>query len=257
MTGDAETGDPGPSREASPGSTGWAHLLGELRDAERSPRRSELRRLANGMRGLLHRLVQTTAPVPVIAEAADQLEGLAARFEEHPNASIYEGFAEAANSGDPFAFFDHSPMLGVANPLAPPIELWLGDEGDRIVGRATFGAAYEGPPGCVHGGYIAAAFDEVLGCTQSLSGSPGMTGRLTVNYRSPTPLHTELRFEGSLERVDGRKIFTLGQLWAGDTLCAEAEGLFISMEGTRFADLKEQRDLRRRAQGLDGPTDGS
>ena len=31
-----------------------------------------------------------------------------------------------------------------------------------------FGAAYEGPPGSVHGGIIAAAFDEVLGMTQSL-----------------------------------------------------------------------------------------
>ena len=28
---------------------------------------------------------------------------------------------------------------------------------DRIVGRARFGVAYEGPPGCVHGGYVAAA----------------------------------------------------------------------------------------------------
>ena len=65
-------------------------------------------------------------------------------------------------------------MIGRANPLAPPIALELDD--DRIVGRVTFGAAYEGPPGCVHGGYVAAAFDEVLGATQSLSGAPGMTG---------------------------------------------------------------------------------
>ena len=95
---------------------------------------------------------------------------------------------KSANAGEPFGFFDHSPMLGQANPLAPPIRLWL--EGDRIHGTATFGAAYEGPPGCVHGGYVAAAFDEVLGSTQSLSGSPGMTGRLTVHYRKPTPLNT-------------------------------------------------------------------
>ena len=57
-----------------------------------------------------------------------------------------------------------------------------------------------------------------------------MTGRLTVHYRSPTPLHTELRFEGALDGVDGRKILTRGELWAGDVLCAEAEGLFISID---------------------------
>ena len=99
----------------------------------------------------------------------------------------------------PHAFFDHSPMLGRANPLAPPIQLWV--EGDVLRGRATFGSAYEGPPGCVHGGYVAAAFDEVLGSTQSLAGRPGMTARLTVNYRSPTPLHTELQ----LRRPGGRR----------------------------------------------------
>lgn len=226
----------------APGSAAWAGRLNELRDADPSPRRAELHRLADAVRGVLHDLVQTSAPLDVITGAADDMERIAAHFEEHPNASIYEGFAESANAGEPFAFFDHSPMLGRANPLAPPIELWLED--GRMHGRATFGGAYEGPPGCVHGGFIAAAFDEVLGSTQSLSGSPGMTGRLTVHYRSPTPLRTELRFEGALERVDGRKIHTRGWLWAADVLCAEAEGLFISIDRARFAELKALRDER-------------
>ena len=94
---------------------------------------------------------------------------------------------------------------------------------------------------------MAAAFDEVLGSTQSLSGSPGMTGRLTVSYRSPTPLETELRFVGWLERVEGRKIFTQGELWAGDRLCAEAEGLFISIQPGQV----------RRPQGRARPPPGS
>lgn len=224
----------------APGSPGWASRLNELRDVDLSPRRAELIRLSEGVRGVLHRLVQTSAPVELIARAADQVEAVAALLAEHRSASIYEGFAESANAGEPFGFFDHSPMLGRANPLAPPIELSLED--GRILGRATFGAAYEGPPGCVHGGYIAAAFDEVLGSTQSLSGAPGMTGRLTVHYRSPTPLHTELTFEGTLDRVDGRKIHTSGRLHAGDVLCAEAEGLFISINFAKFAELKAKRD---------------
>ncbi|MFZ6004860.1 MAG: PaaI family thioesterase [Actinomycetota bacterium] len=224
----------------APGSPGWASRLNELRDVDLSPRRAELIRLSEGVRGVLHRLVQTSAPVELIARAADQVEAVAALLAEHRSASIYEGFAESANAGEPFGFFDHSPMLGRANPLAPPIELSLED--GRILGRATFGAAYEGPPGCVHGGYIAAAFDEVLGSTQSLSGAPGMTGRLTVHYRSPTPLHTELTFEGTLDRVDGRKIHTSGRLHAGEVLCAEAEGLFISINFAKFAELKAKRD---------------
>lgn len=241
--------DPEEDREAiarlAPGSPRWAESLNQLGSTDLSPRRAELFRLAEGMRGVLHRLVQTSAPVELIAEAADQIERVVAVLAEHHQASGYEGFAESANAGEPFAFFDHSPMLGRANPLAPPIELRL-EEG-RIIGRATFGAAYEGPPGCVHGGFVAAAFDEVLGSTQSLSGAPGMTGRLTVHYRSPTPLHTELRFEGTLESVSGRKILTKGTLWAGDVLCAEAEGLFITIDFAKFAELKARRDERQRA----------
>lgn len=232
----------------TPGSAAWAARMQELRDMEPSPRRVALFRVADAIRGVLHRMVQTSAPIDVIEAAATEVEAAAERFSAHTSKSIYEGFAEAANAGEPFAFFDHSPMLGRANPLAPPILLWLED--GCILGTAIFGAAYEGPPGCVHGGYVAAAFDEVLGSTQSLSGSPGMTGRLTVHYRKPTPLETELRFVGRLERVNGRKILTSGELWAGDVLCAEAEGLFISIDSTKFAAMKADRDQR----SADGPS---
>jgi acyl-coenzyme A thioesterase PaaI-like protein len=214
--------------------------MDKFRDVEPSPRRAALFRAAGAIRDVLHRMVQSSAPIDVIEAAADELEAAAERFAPYGTKSMYEGYAESANAGEPFAFFDHSPMLGQANPLAPPIRLWL--DGDRIRGSAIFGPAYEGPPGCVHGGYIAAAFDEMLGSTQSLSGSPGMTGRLTVHYRKPTPLQVELAFVGWIERVEGRKIFTLGELRAGEVLCAEAEGLFISIDSARFAGMKAERD---------------
>lgn len=234
--------DEGLVRRFSPGSPEWARRLGELGDIDPTGRRAELIRLASAVRGVVHRLVQIDAPTEVIAEAADAVEQVRALLGEHHQRSMYEGFGEAANAGDPFGFFDHSPMLGRANALAPPIELWL--EGDELHGKATFGAAYEGPPGCVHGGFIAAAFDEVLGSAQSLAGNPGMTGRLTIHYRSPTPLHTELRFTSRLASVRGRKITTTGELWAGDTLCAEGEGLFISIDFARFAEMKLEREAR-------------
>jgi acyl-CoA thioesterase FadM len=91
---------------------------------------------------------------------------------------------------------------------------------------------------------VAAAFDEVLGSTQSLAGRPGMTGRLTVHYRSPTPLHTELRFESRVTQVSGRKTLTHGTLHAGDRLCAEAEGLFVAIDLGKMAELRRRRDER-------------
>ena len=209
--------------------------------SELTTRRVEMRRLADSMRIIIERLVATAAPTEVIIEAADRLARVALTFDEMREGTTYEGFAEATLAGgDAHASFEHSPFIGRANPLSPPIRLQEID--GKVHGRVVFGSAYEGPPGCVHGGYVAGAFDEVLGATQSLSGSPGMTGTLTVRYRSPTPLRTELHFVGELTKVEGRKIFTEGRLFAGERLCAEAEGLFISIDPEKFVELKRQRD---------------
>ena len=111
----------------------------------------------------------------------------------------------------------------------------------EVIATATYGDAYEGPPGCLHGGLIAAIFDEVLGFAQALSGAPGMTGRLEVTYRSPTPLHQPLRIIGRFDEVNGRKIMTTGEIYAGDRLCAQATGVFISVKAEKFADLNALR----------------
>ena len=204
----------------------------------------ERRRLARAMRTVIDRLVQIDAPEAELSAAADALERYAERLAAHPKSHRYDSWAETSPAGDVGGFFDQSPLIGQANPLAPPITLSADDDGVRVHGHVRFGAAYEGPPGCVHGGLIAAAFDEVLGFANSLSGNPGMTGTLTIIYRQPTPLHTELRFEARYDRTEGRKIFTTGELYAGDTLCAEAEGLFISVDRERFRLLYEERQRR-------------
>lgn len=199
------------------------------------------RRLADAMRLVIERLVPSNAPEDELRAAAEGLERYADRLKEHPRLRSGMGHAESATAGDVGAFFDQSPMIGLANPLAPPIT--LAKTGDHTaVGAVTFGSAYEGPPGCVHGGFVAAAFDEVLGFVQSLGGNPGFTGRLTVHYRSPTPLHRPLRFHGEILRVEGRKTFTTGRMHAGERLCAEAEGLFIAARPGRMDELQVVRE---------------
>lgn len=130
------------------------------------------------------------------------------------------------------SFLDRSPFMGAMNPMSMPLSMSIvSDENVKAVeSRVVFTMPYEGPPGHVHGGFIAAAFDEVLGMTQSLSGRPGMTGNLSIDYRKPTPLYEELLFRGELLSVDGRRIYTRATLHCGETLCAEATGLFLSMK---------------------------
>jgi acyl-coenzyme A thioesterase PaaI-like protein len=130
---------------------------------------------------------------------------------------------------DPNGFFPYSPIVGGLNPISLPVNMWRadGELGQEIHGEAEFGAAYNGPPDFVHGGVIAATFDELLGCVCVTNGIGGFTGTLTVIYRSPTPLGAPLTMRGWHDRSEGRKVFAKGELYSGDTLCAEAEGIFI------------------------------
>ncbi len=213
---------------------------------------AERRRLAAAMRTVIEHLVTSDAPEAELRTAADTLERYAERLKQHPRRTRTLGFPETANAGEvrtEGTHFDYSPIVGLSNPLSPPIRLWIED--DVALGSAVFGSAYEGPPGCVHGGWIAAAFDEVLGFTQSLTGHPGMTGTLTIRYRRPTPLHTELRFRGHVDRVEGRKIFTSGSVHAGADLCAESDAIFVRVDFGRFAELAKAREARRQK-----PADG-
>jgi acyl-coenzyme A thioesterase PaaI-like protein len=128
-------------------------------------------------------------------------------------------------------------VLGRLNPIAPPITFtW---EGGRSIGRVTFTRPYEGPPGCVHGGMIAAAFDQVLSVANVMAGTAGPTAELTIRYRKPTPLGVEVRFEGWQTRVAGRRIHAAGRLLAGDEVTVEAEGIFVQLPGGRAMKMLE------------------
>ena len=197
------------------------------------------RRLADAIRSVIAHMVLSDAPEQELSDAADALERFGDGLAAHPKLQRVMGHAEAANAGNVAAFFDQSPLIGLANPLAPPVT--IARSGPMTATAAvTFGSAYEGPPGHVHGGFVSAAFDEVLGYVQSLGGNPGMTGRLTIHYRKPTPLHTPLRFEAQLVREQGRKIFTAAQLYDGTNLTAEAEGLFVSIPRERLERLADE-----------------
>ncbi len=197
--------------------------------------------LSQACRSIIDELASSTAPSAAFSAARDLVQQAVGILAEADHGRAYEGGEGSLAHYQEQLFIDHSPLIGPLNPLAPPITIAI--DATTVTGTVVFGGAYEGPPGCVHGGFIAAAFDEVLGVTQGMSGTPGMTARLTIQYRSPSPLHQELRFVGNIDHIDGRKIFTRGELRvaADDRLCAEAEGLFISMNAEVFQRLMRDR----------------
>lgn len=118
-----------------------------------------------------------------------------------------------------------NPVIGLRNPLAPPLEVRT-DPSGRAESDFTCGAAYEGPPGLVHGGVVSLVLDQLLGHAVGAAGRPGMTGTLTIVYRQGTPLG-DLRAEAWVDREDGIKTWARAHLLGPDGVTAEAEGVFI------------------------------
>lgn len=118
-----------------------------------------------------------------------------------------------------------NPVIGVRNPIAPPLVVRTEPSG-RAESDFHCGAAYEGPPGLVHGGVVSLLLDQMLGQAVGAGGRPGMTGTLTIVYRKGTPLG-DLRCEAWIERHDEVKTWAKGHIIGPDGVTAEAEGVFI------------------------------
>lgn len=174
----------------------------------------ELRRVRGFVSGA--RFTDLSAEVELARELADRLEAVATPVPP----SEYESWGVPEHLGS-------NPAIGIRNPAAPPLEPVVFPDG-TVRADVTLGVEYQGPPGGVHGGIVALLFDEMLGLANAAAESIGMTVDLQVTYKSMTPLDAPLRFEARQRRVDGRKIWCAGTLYAGDTLCATAEGLFVT-----------------------------
>ncbi len=158
-----------------------------------------------------------------MAQVANQLDAVAEHLEQH--APTREERLVDMWSGE--GVTRHDPVTGPQNAIAPPLHL-SGLEDGSIEGRVVLGMAYQGPPGCAHGGISALLLDHTLGVANHWAGDSGMTGTLTLRYHRPTPLFEELHITARQESVDGRKIRTTGEISAGGEVCVSADGIFIN-----------------------------
>ncbi len=130
-------------------------------------------------------------------------------------------------------YVDHGYAIGDYNPCFPQYTLELDDaDGEAAHGTVEFPISYEGPPGIVHGGFLAVFFDCVLQELNCARGLAGKTAELSIRFRRPTPLLTPLVFQ--VERVvDDRRINAHAELFLGDDLLCEAH--MLAAKGDRSA----------------------
>jgi acyl-coenzyme A thioesterase PaaI-like protein len=194
---------------------------------DRDQQRARKHRLTTETR----RLVAAVALLDIEATDAIALErmtqaarDLAHRLEQLPSLRAQGGLA-SANHDDDAGLVERSPFSGQSNPLAPPLHVTF--EGERTSAWAIWPDAYEGPPGVLHGGFVAAAFDDLMGLAQMAAGRAGYTGTLTVKMRQSTPLNVRIDYEAGVKKVEGRRIVVWGTAKVGDQVVAEAEILFV------------------------------
>lgn len=193
-------------------------------------------------------------PVPVIAEIPAETTLLAGRVRELVEASVLadvagEELREAAEHvaaatallrGSTrehpllLSYLDgnqvsvHNPVEGPGNPLAPPMVGMEIDDDGTTSSTALLNAAYEGPPGRVHGGWVASLLDHAVGRAVAVAGHPAMTVSLTVDYRRGTPHGVPLTINARFTGKEGRKVFATGEIVADGEITAQASAILVT-----------------------------
>lgn len=128
--------------------------------------------------------------------------------------------------------YTRNPLTGTMNPIAPPAEYEYRD--NSITGRIRFHEGYQGPPAVVHGGMVAALFDDVLGRTRHFTGRNCVTGSLSISYKKPTPLNADLVVVARIKEVLERKFIVEGELSHDGETLATAEAIFVFRDEQKF-----------------------
>jgi acyl-coenzyme A thioesterase PaaI-like protein len=177
--------------------------------------------LAQSVRELVDATVRTQADAAVVAAAKAEIDSATARLRQNQLDGTF-GVRYLA-TGERMAW--GNAVIGIRNPIAPPVAIHRDDSGKAWC-DFHLGAAYEGPPGHVHGGIAALVLDHLLGEAASDGVNPRLTGTISLRYLRATrlgPLHAE----AMTTRVDGVKTFAAGHLADEEGVTVEAEGVFI------------------------------
>ncbi|AGM29444.1 PaaI family thioesterase [Mycobacteroides abscessus] len=175
-------------------------------------------RFIDALRTLQDRARAALPPDAVVTELADQLEAMNKLLAPY----------EVSEWDSPSGRRTDLPLRG--NILLVPMTIESFDNG-VLTGTATFGRYHLGRNGAVHGGCLGLLFDTIFGTGSLLLTDLRKlrTAYLNINYRKITPIEKELRYDCTLDRVEGRKVFMTGRLLNGDEVLAEAEALFVKL----------------------------
>ena len=185
--------------------------------------------LADAVRELIDATIRTEADDDVVSNARSAIEAVTQSLRQRTRPARVSYRVD----GHPLPL--GNAAIGVLNPIAPPIVVRHEGNG-RCWSEFVLGAAYEGPPGRVHGGVSALVLDHLLGeaASEGLS-KARFTGTITVKYLRSTPLGP-LRCDAWIDRSEGVKVIARGTISDAEGVTVGAEGIFIEPAWAREAE---------------------
>jgi acyl-coenzyme A thioesterase PaaI-like protein len=175
-------------------------------------------------------LRELTSTVLSLERDSPELEGLLARLRDVQARLAAELPADprprvgADATVDRRVYVDHSRDIGDYNPCFPEYDVEVDVETATAQGTVEFPVCYEGPPGIVHGGFLAVFFDCVLQQLNCDLGQAGKTAELSMRFRRPTPLLTPLVVRAE-RTIEDERIRSHAELLRDDVVLCEAQML--------------------------------
>ncbi|HOB71552.1 MAG TPA: PaaI family thioesterase [bacterium] len=84
--------------------------------------------------------------------------------------------------------------------------------------------------GIVHGGITSTVLDEIMAYAAFTVYKSGVTGEITVRFRKPIPVESEVLIEGFVESVKGRICYAKGQITLNGEIMAESTGKMVMVK---------------------------
>jgi acyl-coenzyme A thioesterase PaaI-like protein len=192
------------------------------------------------IRNLGHALVGHHAPPDLLSRIAatvnehvGELKSLGRRVRPGEDMSNIDDW-EQTPDGSVMTSYPDRPISGAASPWG--VDLVITRNGDEVIGRTTFRSAHEGAPGRVHGGVLAATFDDLFGFLNQLQEKRAFTGEITVRYEGPTPLNRPIELHARLLKTEGRKQFFEAEAFDGSIRFARSTATFIAVDSFKRND---------------------
>lgn len=183
--------------------------------------------LTQSVRELIDATIRTEVEADAVAAAKAEIDSATARLRRKQLDGSYG--IRFTSGGDQMPW--GNVVIGLRNPVAPPLDVKT-DPGGGVSADFHLGAAYEGPPGHVHGGVAAMILDHVLGAAAATPEKPRFTGTIALRYVRTTRLGN-LHVEARIDRTEGVKTYAVGHLADEDGVTVEAEGVFIQPRWAR------------------------